>query len=145
MQSLTPAFFAAFVLSVSGCAGGNAQAAPTQTASVSVEQQYAAALEEAFSQYEAEIRNALNLEYSSRAEAEAVSISLSPRRFDYLLAQALRARGTTTDHLASFAESNPRFFHGQQQRYWGHLQMLHRAAESVALMGPEPAEPIASR
>ena len=145
MKSLTPSFLVALSLIAFGCAGGNAQVAPEQAVATSLEQQYAAALEEAFAQYESEIQNALTLEYSSRDEAEAVSLSLSPERFDYLLAKALRTRGTTTNHLASFAERNPEFFHGQQRRYWGQLQMLHRAAESVATMGPEPTRQIASR
>ena len=144
MKSLTP-ILCSLLLGLAGCAGAHATEAPAQTAIASPEANYVAALDEAFSTYEAEIQNALRLEYNSEAEAEAVSLSLSPRRFDYLLEKALQSRGTSTDQLAAYADQNPDFFHTQQQRYWGHLHMLHRAAESVASMGPAPAEQVASR
>ena len=144
MKSLTP-ILCALVLGLAGCAGANATVAPAQTAHASPETLYVAALDEAFSRYEAEIQNALRLEYNSDAEAEAVSLSLSPRRFDYLLEQALQTRGTSTDELAAYADQNPSFFQTQQQRYQGHLHMLHRAAESVASMGPAASEQVASR
>lgn len=92
---------------------------------------YAEALKEAFEVYADEVYTAALFDYTSLPEAEAVVRTLSGRRFDHLLDEALARRGLTMRGLAHFAEAHPAFFHEQQRQHWGKLQELEAVLTSI--------------
>ena len=93
---------------------------------------YAAAVTEAFANYEREIQTAASLTYASYAEAEAVMRTLSANHFDWQLKQSLARRGLTLRGLAELAERDAAFFHAQQRMHWGELEQLQGKVSSIA-------------
>jgi hypothetical protein len=97
-------------------------------------------LGDAFDAYEAEIAAARQVQYGSQEEADAASVSLTPKRFDWLLEVALGERGLTIDDMGAYARLNPNFFMEQQRLYWGRLDQLSVSAATIPDMVQE-AEP----
>jgi hypothetical protein len=93
---------------------------------------YAAAVTEAFANYEREIQAAASLTYASYDEAEAVMRTLSANHFDWQLKQSLARRGLTLRGLAELAERDAAFFHAQQRLHWGELEQLQGKVASIA-------------
>jgi len=93
---------------------------------------YAAAVTEAFSNYEREVAAAASLTYSSHAEAEAVMSTLSTEHFDWQLRQSLARRGLTLRGLAELAANDAAFFHTQQRMHWGELEQLQHKVASIS-------------
>lgn len=117
-----------------GCAR-DAQSVRIEHARVEADpsQKYADALAEAFERYDAEIRVAADPIYASEAEAEAVSRTLAPVRFDQHLSVALDKRGICEADLRRFAMTHPRFVEEQAALYEGRMAALERAAQDVSL------------
>jgi hypothetical protein len=120
---------ATLVLALVGCAG--VQKSSSASAQHD-EATFAVALSEAFETYEREVQVASVLTYASEAEARAVATSLSSGRFDFQLDKSLARHGLTRSDLSAYAAAHPEFFHAQQRAYWGRLQSIETAVESIA-------------
>ncbi len=129
--------FAVLVV-LSGCAA--AQAPRPAVASVRDDGgRYAAALAEAFNNYESDVRTASALTYASEAEAVAVARTLSAPRLDFELRQALGRRNLTLSGFAGYAQTHSEFFHSQQRLHWGRMDQIQKTVDSLALR-VEPAD-----
>lgn len=138
-------WFGAVAALAAGCSAQATQAHVAEAQPPAAEHRYAAALDEAFATYEGEVADALAAEYDTQAEAEAVALSLSPRRFDAHLASALSRRGLTVDGLGQFARSNPHFYSAQRARHRGRMELLRHAVAALAQRAPGDTSTVALR
>ena len=138
-------WFGAVALLGSGCSAQATQAHVAEAHPPAAEHRYAAALDEAFSAYESEVTEALAAEYATQAEAEAVALTLQPKRFDAHLARSLSRHGLTVNGLGEFARANPDFYQAQRLRHRGRMDLLRHAVASLAQRAPSQGGAMALR
>jgi len=117
------------VLLATGCGAQLAQSPYAH--GVTDDDRYAAALDEAFDRYDAEVAAAERMEFATEAEAQAVARTLAPRRFDVLLAASLQARGLSRRGLNVHAAHHPGFASAQEARFSGRLAGIEQRASAL--------------
>ena len=121
-----------FILGAALLGGCGAQLANSPYAQgVTDGDRYDAAIDEAFDRYDAEVAEAERLSFATELEAQAVAHTLSPRRFDVLLAASLQERGLTRRGLNVYATHHPEFADAQASRFEGRLAGIEQRASAL--------------